>query len=591
VNTLKIPFKSGITVVAFFCAFWFGLAASSGALFSGFHIADDHEIVSIHDEFSSHVPFGTVLKREIKSDLEIRFRPLYYFDRIMTIRALGDNFILWSLYRSLLACCTMFLLFCAARRLGLGVLEAILFPALTLVGIQSNVWFWRGPAEAEATLMLAVSLYCVCRRATAGKLFFDALLVVSCAAMSLIKENYSLAIPSLCLLKASLDRRQSGGSWKESIRPDWPLYMALLGILAIDLLIIKVFVGTNQTGYAGVQINLIKYIAVSLQFLFYNGQGIVLCLLLLGFGFFYAGKKEVILVYSLVFVVFLAPQIAVYAKSGLLAGQGRYLLPASAGFSLAICALIHGFNKDMPEVSARANMIIKTVLVLLVLSCTVFCAAVLLSGTFSSAILSVIARIKGHSAAGHWLTRLNHFAALFLFSGCLSCAGILALWKIKRLRSLALLAVFVMLSYCCMSAFNAGRGFYREGRDFKLCMDEINNHTDAASPIVVVADPGFNVEGVHSVTRYLSIKMNRRNLRYWFFDSKISNEAYLQDWKNITLCLYGNRKIDRLPELSAAACLLILNDMEKPFLESGGSGITVDFTEEKFGALACYVRK
>jgi hypothetical protein len=439
--------------------------------------------------------------------------------------------------------------------------------------------------------MFAVALYCVCRRATAGKLFFDALLVVSCAAMSLIKETYSLAIPALCLLKAGLDRRQNGGSWKESVGHGWPLYAALLAILAIDLFIIRVFVGTNQIGYAGVQINLIKYVAVSLQFLFYNGQGIVLCLLLLGFGFFYTGKKEGILFYSLVFIVFLAPQIAVYAKSGLLGGQGRYLLPASAGFSLAICALLHGINKNMPELSARANVIIKTVLVLLILSCTVFCAAVLLSGTFSAAILSVIARIKGHSAADHWLNRLNHFAALFTFSGCLSCAGIVTLWKIKRLRSVALLAVFVMLSYCCMSAFNAGRGFYREGMDFKLCMDEINSHTAVASPIVVVADPGFNVEGVNSVTRYLSIKMNRRNLRYWFFDSKISGEAYLQDWKNITLRLYGNRTMDRLPELSAAACLFILNDMEKPFLESGGSEITGGFSEKKFGALACYVRK
>jgi hypothetical protein len=49
--------------------------------------------------------------------------------------------------------------------------------------------------------------------------------------------------------------------------------------------------------------------------------------------------------------------------------------------------------------------------------------------------------------------------------------------------------------------------------------------------------------------------------------------------------------MDRLPELSAATCLFILNDMEKPFLESGGSEITGGFSEKKFGALACYVRK
>jgi len=64
--------------------------------------------------FPNHVPFGTVLKREIKSDLDIRFRPLYYFDRIVTIRALGDKLILWSLYRSLMHAAPRF--FCFARR-------------------------------------------------------------------------------------------------------------------------------------------------------------------------------------------------------------------------------------------------------------------------------------------------------------------------------------------------------------------------------------------------------------------------------------------------------------------------------------------
>jgi len=202
-------------------------------------------------------------------------------------------------------------------------MEAILFPVLALVGIQSNVWFWRGPAEAEATLMFAVSLYCVCRRAPAGKLFFDALLVVSCAAMSLIKETYSLAI-----LPCAFSGR-SGQAPKRRVverinQARLPLYAVLLGILAIDLFVIKVFVGTNQIGYAGVQINLIKYFAVSLQFLFYNGQGIVLCLLLLGFGYFYTIKKKSYWFIHWCLQLFSCRKIAVYAKSGLLAGQGRY---------------------------------------------------------------------------------------------------------------------------------------------------------------------------------------------------------------------------------------------------------------------------
>lgn len=171
---------SNVFALLIFVAVWLGLACFSGSLFSGFHIVDDHEIIAIQNEFNGHAPLCKVMKREIGDDLSIRLRPLYYADRIFLIRLFGDNFLLWSTWRALLAVLTSFLLFLSGRSLGLGVVEAALFPLLALIGTQSNAWFWRGPAEAPAMLMFAVSLYCIAMRSGKTRLPWDALLFFVC---------------------------------------------------------------------------------------------------------------------------------------------------------------------------------------------------------------------------------------------------------------------------------------------------------------------------------------------------------------------------------------------------------------------------
>jgi hypothetical protein len=583
--------KSGILVVAAFLVFWAGLSGISGALFSGFHIADDHEIVGIHNDFVNHVSVGSVLKREIKSDFEIRFRPLYYLDRILSIRVLGDNFFVWSLYRVLLAGLTSFLLFCAARRLGFGVLEALLFPLLSMTGIQTNVWFWRGPAEAGGMLMFAAAFYCICKRERTRGGFNDALCAVFCVAMSLYKENFALAIPGLCLLKVGLDRYVDGISWRKSVGRNWPLFSGLLLFLAADLAIIKFLVGTNQIGYAGVQVNPARYAMVTLQFFAYNGQGLLLALLGTVWALHLKGKKGPFVFFTAVFALFLASQAVVYAMSGVIIGQGRYLLPASVGFSLALCAMLNGFKKETPCLPRAVHTILKIAIAGGAVFVTGLCVAFILVPSLSDSLLLVIAGVKGRAIGEHWQHKLIGFAARFAMTGSFAVVAVIVTERSQKFRTLAMALISVMLFYCLMSGFLAGRDFAREGKSVSLCLDKVKSATSTASLIVLVADPGFNVEDVTSMTKYLTIKMDRKNIRYWFFDSPMSKETYLNDWKKSTLALYGDKRIGALSGLKAASCLLILREMEKPFLESGGSEIAADFTGQKYGVLACYVRR
>ena len=355
-------FTTPAAALAFFFILWFGLTCFSGSLFSGYHVADDHEIISIQHEFANHASFLAVMKREITNDFSIRFRPLFYADRIMTIKVFGDNFLLWNFYRTIIVAITSFLLYCAARNFGFGFPEALLFPILALWGTQSSAWFCRGPAEALATFLFAIALWCT---SFPGKLpgrFASLIFAVSCAAMALTKENYALAIPSLCFVLAYGDRSRPGMSWMSCVRMRWGTYAFLLCFIIADMAIITFLVGTNQTGYAGIQVNLLNYTKVFLEFIFYNGEGLVCTALMLLFERFYKTEDGKTVVVLFAFLAFVALQAFVYAKSGLLASRGRYVLPSSVSFGFVICMLLTFFRNHPKELSGRPNLSIKGLL-------------------------------------------------------------------------------------------------------------------------------------------------------------------------------------------------------------------------------------
>ena len=332
-------------------------------LFFRISIADDHEIISIHHEFANHASFLAVMKREITNDFSIRFRPLFYVDRIVTIKLFGDNFLLWNLYRTILAVITSFFLFRAARNFGFAFPEALLFPILALCGTQSTSWFCRGPAEALATLLFAIAFFSISLPEKHLQRLGSFVFAVSCAAMALTKENYALTIPALCVVLAYCDKSASGMSWKSCVRMRWGTYAFRCRFLIADLAIILFSVGTNQTGYAGVQLSPLTFAKVLIEFIFYNGEGLVCAALLLLFERFYKASREKGFVVLFAFLALVALQAFVYAKSGLLASRGRYVLPSSVSFGFVICMLLTFFRNHPKELSGRGNLSTKGLLV------------------------------------------------------------------------------------------------------------------------------------------------------------------------------------------------------------------------------------
>jgi hypothetical protein len=410
--------------------------------------------------------------------------------------------------------------------------------------------------------------------------------------MSLTKENYTPAVLSLCLLAAYLDKSRNGISWAESIRKRWITYVILFCFVTVDLAVIKNIVGTNRIGYAGVQINVLKYAAVFCEYIAYNGEGIICGMCMLLFAVFYRKNREKSLVFLCSLLFFVALQAFLYAKSGLLSGQGRYLLPASIGFCLAICMILNFLRNNPRELSGKTNAFAKSIFMILAVFFLVFNVLILFSPGSSETVLSAITLIKGHAAAEHWPGTLRLFSTRFIVIACISCIVCIIFWKDRRRYACALVIVCIMLCYCLMTAFAAGRDFSMEGKQIAQCMNEISLSSADSSSIVIVADPGFHAEGVTSITRYLTMKMKKKNVRYWFFDAKVNNQPFLQEWKDTTLAHFGRQMVETPAAMDSARCLIFLKDMEKPFLATASvscaSFLHRDFARKKWDDLVCY---
>jgi len=103
-DILKSP-KNDIMVVMAIIMGIFLFLGITGNLDPAYHFTDDHNIVRITNELKTE-SIGSVMVSSIQSDLNIRFRPIFWLSSILGAKLFGINFILWSLWVAILACST-----------------------------------------------------------------------------------------------------------------------------------------------------------------------------------------------------------------------------------------------------------------------------------------------------------------------------------------------------------------------------------------------------------------------------------------------------------------------------------------------------
>ncbi|MEW6235085.1 MAG: hypothetical protein AB1656_06835 [Candidatus Omnitrophota bacterium] len=331
--------------ILFFLIFWLLLFICAGTLFSGFHLTDDHEIMTIRETLS-HQSFLAAAYEIIQKDLTIRFRPFYYFMRTIEAAILGEHFYLWSIYKCLLGVIVSFFLYLFCRLLNFTYGQSILFTLLTLIGPQASIWWRLAPAETTGMVMLSIALVCMAILISnpPKTYLYNMLFLFFLLCASLTKETFLITMPAwlFCLpMLSHLGGYSStfGAALKRNI------VLIVIGSLAFfsGFLFVYLHLGSNSIGYAGIDqhTGMKDYIKTLLSYLLTSSFWIVL------FGFYTLligeiernqkiNVKSFAYMIDLVWIFFfsallLFPQIVLYAKSGFF---GRYYLPAALSLSI-----------------------------------------------------------------------------------------------------------------------------------------------------------------------------------------------------------------------------------------------------------------
>lgn len=322
--------------VSVICFFYFTDIASNK-----YHFSDDHEFYRINADIQN-LGFSTALKNWIFNDFNIRFRPFYYFQRVIEVYICGVDYSKLYLYNIVIAIFTIVFGFFGIRNFGFSTILSLLFLLITFLGLQLEIWWRLGPAENIGTLLFFISFYLssLSLSSIRNKIIF----CISVILCSLSKESFTLLIPFFIFMRLYKNNGKDD-TWRELLLRNKYLFILLI-VFLVEIYVIK-SIGMNKIGYAGVDDNLSNLYVGIVNIL--NGNikdlliaiGIIFTLELIIASsnskgeckHFFKSNTLGIIGFLLIFI----PNVLIYAKSGM---NNRYLIPTTIGLSLIIVFLL-----------------------------------------------------------------------------------------------------------------------------------------------------------------------------------------------------------------------------------------------------------
>lgn len=335
--------REAIAVWALFVVLVFGVVGLMGTLTSGFHLVDDWE-------FAKYVDWMTLegkslwdcLREAVGFDLTLRFRPLYYINRVLAAYVFGINLTAMSVVKAAEIVVALVALYYCARQMKCNMVYAALFSLTVMVGYQSAVWWKLGPQESFDIMMFAVGFFFLLKWLSTDQRRYAVVSAIAFFLMSIYKEPFILLLPfvGLYVLYAEMQgRRVTVLELWNAVRRRFP-YLFAIGILfAAELFLLVFVIGTNNYSYVGLDesMTLDAYAQVWSRtagdnMKWYLRFGVLMGLILLTY--WEHVKKlgwEILLAAAVIL-----PQCITYSKTGL---EERYLLPAVLGYAFFFVAV------------------------------------------------------------------------------------------------------------------------------------------------------------------------------------------------------------------------------------------------------------
>lgn len=338
--------KEGILVWGFFSLLVFGVICLFGTVTSGYHLVDDWEFAKYVEWMSpGRENFWACMKEAVGYDLTLRFRPLYYINRVCMAAIFGVNLTAMSVVKAIEIVLALGFLYYCARQMKCNVCYALLFSLTVMVGYQSAVWWKLGPQESFDIMMFAIGFYCLLKWLRTEKKKWAVLSVIAFFLMSIYKEPFILLLPFVMLYvvyEQMKGQKVTIANLWNAVKARFPYLFAIGLILVIEMFLIVFVIGTNNYSYVGLDetVTLDQYkqawsLAFSTDLKWYVRFGTVLSLIMLTY--WEQLKKlgwEILLAASIIL-----PQVISYSKTAM---TERYILPAVLG--VAFFFVIVGCN-------------------------------------------------------------------------------------------------------------------------------------------------------------------------------------------------------------------------------------------------------
>lgn len=329
--------KEAVLVWGFFSLIVFGVVLGTGTLTSGFHMVDDWEFAKYVEWMTlEDVSVWECLKRAVEFDLTMRFRPLYYINRVLMAAVFGIDLTVMSVIKAAEIVAALVLLYYCARQMKCNMVYAALFALTVLVGYQSAVWWKLGPQESYDIMMFALGFYLMLKWLRTGRKWYSAASVGAFFLMSIYKEPFILLLPfvGLYVLYEEMQGRKVTilNLW-ESVKRRLPFLLSIGLIFAVEMFLIVFVIGTNNYSYVGLDesVTLEQYAqewgrAAQTDMKWYVRFGSLLVIILLTY---WEHVKKLVWEILLALAV-MVPQCVTYSKTAM---AERYLIPCVVGFA------------------------------------------------------------------------------------------------------------------------------------------------------------------------------------------------------------------------------------------------------------------
>lgn len=329
--------REALLVWGFFALLVFGVVTVTGTLTSGFHLVDDWEFAKYVDWMTlEHRSLWECLKEAVGFDLSLRFRPLYYINRVLMAYVFGINLTAMSVVKAAEIVAALAALYYCARQMKCNMVYAALFSMTVMVGYQSAVWWKLGPQESYDIMMFATGFFFLLKWLATDRTGYAAASLGAFFLMSVYKEPFILLLPfvGLYVLYAEMQNKKVNvvNLW-EAVKKRLP-YLLTIGILfVVEMFLIVFVIGTNNYSYVGLDESMAveQYVqvwdaAAHANLKWYVRFGILMGLIFLTY--WEQTKKlgwEILLAAAVI-----VPQCVTYSKTAL---EERYILPCVFGYA------------------------------------------------------------------------------------------------------------------------------------------------------------------------------------------------------------------------------------------------------------------